>query len=307
LDDLLVAQHRVVARSQALAAGMTESALRHRLREGGPWRVLLPGVYLTVTGNSTIPQRDVASILYAGPGSVVTGAAALRQYEIRAPSTGFVDVLVPVERRRIDSGFVRLHRTARIPAQVLTDGALRYAPSARAVADATRLLASLRDVRAVVADAVQRGRCLPQSLVAELNAGPKRQSAQLRLVLGEIADGIRSTAEADLKDLIKRSHLPEPLFNARLFVGNAFIAAPDCWWPDAGVVVEVDSREWHLSPEGWERTMSRRSRMSSHGIVVLHFTPHQIRTEPREVAEVIRSALQAAADRFLPITTLPAQ
>ncbi len=307
LDGLLTTQHRVVARSQALAAGMTEAALRHRIRDGGPWQVLLPGVYLAVTGTSTVAQRHVAAVLYAGPASVVTGAAALRRYGIRTPATGFIDVLVPVQRRRSDSGFVRLHRTARMPSPVMTDGAVRYAPSARAVADATRLLTSLRDVRAVIADAVQRGKCLPERLADELNQGPVRRSARLRLVLGEIADGIRSTAEADLKDLIKRSRLPEPLFNARLFAGGAFIGAPDCWWPDAGVAAEVDSREWHLSPEDWERTMSRRARMSSHGIIVLHFTPHQIRAQPRQVAGDIRSALQAAAGRSLPITALPAR
>jgi very-short-patch-repair endonuclease len=286
---------------------MTEAALRYRIREGGPWRVLLPGVYMAETGTSTMAQREVAAVLYAGPDSVLTGAAALRRYGVRVPSTDMIDVLVPVHRRRADSGFVRLYRTTRMPARPSVEGALRFAPSARAVADAARLLASFRDVRAVVADAVQRGKCLPERLVDELNEGPVRRSAHLRLALAEIADGIRSTAEADLKDVIKRSHLPEPLFNPRLFAGSTFIGAPDAWWPDAGVAVEVDSREWHLSPDDWERTMSRRARMSAHGIIVLHFTPHQIRDQPKEVAGAIRSALQAAAGRSLPIRALPAR
>ena len=51
-------------------------------------------------------------------------------------------------------------------------GPLHYALPARAVADAVRDLASLRDVRAVVADAVQRGCCQIQDLYAELTAGP---------------------------------------------------------------------------------------------------------------------------------------
>jgi very-short-patch-repair endonuclease len=97
------------------------------------------------------------------------------------------------------------------------------------------------------------------------------------------------------------------MFNARLFAGETFIASPDCWWPGAGVAVEVDSREWHLSPRGWEQTMSRRARMSSLGIIVLHFTPRQIRSQPKLVAETIRSALEAAANRpALPIRALPA-
>jgi very-short-patch-repair endonuclease len=286
---------------------MSLGALRHRLREGGSWQVLLPGVYMASTGIATVGQREAAALLYAGPESVITGPAALSRHAIRAPISETVDVLVPAERRRRDSGFVRLHRTTRMPAAVCKSGVVRYAPAARAVADAARLLNDIRGVRAVVADAVQHGRCSPEMVVSELKQGSLRNSAQLRQALGEIAEGIRSVAEADLRILLKKTHLPEPMFNARLFAGDAFIAAPDCWWPEAGVAVEVDSREWHLSPRDWERTMSRRARMSSLGIIVLHFTPRQIRTQPKLVAETIRSALEAASSRpALPIRALPA-
>lgn len=240
----------------------------------------------------------MAAMLYGGPGSMVTGLAALWRHNIRAPRPEAVDVLVPASRLRRDSGFVRLHRTNRMPGRVFLIGELRYAPPARAVADAARLMTDIRDVRAVVADSVQCGKCRPKELAAELSDGPLRNSALLRQVLGEIADGIRSVVEAELRDLIRRSDLPGPvLFNAELFAGSTFIAVPDCWWPDAGVAVEVDSREWHLSPADWERTMSRRAKMSSYGIIVLHFSPHQIRTEPGKVVGLIRSTLQSATGR----------
>lgn len=95
-------------------------------------------------------------------------------------------------------------------------GPVRYALLARAVADAARGLDDLRDVRAVVADAVQRGRCRVRDLSAELMAGPDVRSALFREALADVADGIRSTAEGDLKDLLIRSGLPMPLFNAEI-------------------------------------------------------------------------------------------
>jgi very-short-patch-repair endonuclease len=304
---VLTSQHGVLSRTQALGCGLSLATLRHNLREDGPWQILLPGIYLASTGKATVGQREVAALLHAGPGSVMTGLAALHHHAIRAPVELIVDVLVPAQRKRRDSGFVRLHRTTRMPVGACTSGVVRYAPAPRAVADAARLLTDIRDVRAMVADAVQQGRCLPQALMAELKDGPLQNSARLRQVLGEIADGIRSAAEADLRMLLKRARLPDPVFNARLFSGEAYIGAPDCWWPDAGVAVEVDSREWHLSPRGWEQTMSRRARMSAHGIIVLHFTPRQIRTQPKLVADTIRSALKAGACRpSLPLRTLPA-
>ena len=60
---------------------------------------------------------------------------------------------------------------------------------------------------------------------------------------------------------------------------------------------EVESREWHLAPGDWERTLARDARMSAFGIVVLHFPPRRLRTEPRAVAAEIRSALAAGRDR----------
>jgi hypothetical protein len=114
-------------------------------------------------------------------------------------------------------------------------GPLRYAPPARAVADAARDMTSLRDVRAVVADAVQRDRCKVRDLYAELIAGPVVGSALFREALTDVADGIRSAAEADLKDLLVKSRLPMPLFNASVYDGDTFIAKPDAWWPELGV------------------------------------------------------------------------
>lgn len=123
-----------------------------------------------------------------------------------------------------------------------------------------------------------------------------------------MAEGVRSTAEADLVRLIRRHRLPMPMLNPRLFIGGEFLAMPDAWWPQAGVAVEVDSREWHLSPAEWEQTMARHARMSAHGIIVLHYPPSRIRAAGREVAAEIRSALDAARGRPLqPILARPAR
>lgn len=297
----LGAQRNVITRQQTLACGMTDDALRHRLRRGGPWQALLPGVYLAVTGAPTAGQRETAALLYAGPQAVVTGPAALRRHGIQAPETGIVDVLVPARRRRKDIAFVRVHRSTAFPQMACIDHGIWITEPPRAVADTVRDLTSIRDVRAVVAQAVQKRFCDIDELVEELRRGPRRGSALLRQALAEVADGVRSAAEADLRTLLKRSGLPMPMFNPRLFRGRLFIARPDAWWPGAGVAVEVESREWHLSPEDWERTLKRDAEMSKHGIIVLHFTPRQIRTQPQTVIRTITQALAAAQRRPGPV------
>jgi hypothetical protein len=298
LARVLHQQLDVITRSQAAAAGLTRHALRHRIRLDGPWQSLLPAVYLAATGTPTIIQQEMAAQLYAGQGSVITGLAAVRQHHIRGPAAEFIDVLMPASRRRRDIAFVRLHRTTRLPMRVWQLGPLHYAPPARAVADAVRDLTSLRDVRAMVADAVQRGHCSVPDLSTELNAGPSRGSALFREALGDVADGIRSAAEGDLKDLLTKARLPMPLLNASLYDSDGtFIAAPDAWWPRYGVAVEVDSHEWHMSPQDHARTLERQRRMGKYGIIVLPFTPGQIRKQPAEVLATIRDALESAQSR----------
>jgi len=305
--ELLCRQHDVIARAQAFESGLGREQVRYLLRDGGPWRRLLPGVYLAHTGSPSADQRELGALLYAGPRAVLTGPASLRRFGLDVPRAGVVDVLVPTNVQKHDVHFVRVHRTSRLPRGFCVAGEARYAFVPRAVADAARELTDIGDVRAVVAGAVQRRMCSIGHLVEELDHGPKQGSALLRRALAEVADGVRSAAEGQLRALITRSGLPMPMFNPRLFVGRAFLAVPDCWWPDAGVAAEVDSRAWHLSPLGWENTLARHARMAAVGIIVLHFAPRQIYTERSEVAGLIRSALAAARGRPLPeVRTRPA-
>ena len=301
---ILIYQRGVVSREQASGCGMSESALRSRIRRGGPWQRLLPGVYMTATGVPTWEQRQVAALLHCGPEGLITGQAALLNYELQRSVPRVVDVLVPMDRQRRNCGFVQVHRTRRMPTSAVCDGPLRFAPPARAVADTARALADRVAARAVIASAVQRGRCTVAQLAAELRDGPIHGSAHLRAVLAEVVAGIRSVPEGDLRRLIIRAGLPEPLYNARLFIGDAFLAQPDAWWPLYGVAVEVDSREWHLSPADWEQTMARHQRMSAAGIVVVHVSPRQLRDESARLEADLDATLKAG--RPLPaITTRP--
>ena len=307
VGELLETQSSVVSRGQLLTLGMKDNTMQYRLRRGGPWQTLLPGVYLTVSGMPSLSQKEMAALLYAGPGSLITGPTALMHHSIRSGSAvEVIDVLVPIGRQRLSAGFTRLHRTARMPARASSIGPVRLALVPRAVADTVRQLSELREVRAVVADAVQLGRCTVGQLAEELRIGPVKGSAMFRSVLTEVADGIRSTAEGDLRDLIGTARLPMPLFNPSLYDGDLFLGKPDAWWPDAGVAGEVDSRAWHLSPEDWDRTRQRHDRMAAAGVIVLHFSPRELRREPAKAAQLIKGALDRGLNRPpLPIRTIP--
>jgi hypothetical protein len=294
LTATLRAQDNVISRQQAFTCGLTRSALAHRTRIGGPWQRLLPAVYLAQTGHPAVVQKEMAALLYAGSGSVLTGRAALYGLGLIAAEAYTFDVLIPATKQRHSVSFVLIHQTTRMPDQVIRNGRRPYAQPSRALADAARSMRDLRQVRALIAGAVQRGDCRLAALAQELRDGQTWHSARLRKVLEEVADGVRSVVEAELRDLIERAGLPRPMFNPRLFTADgAFIACPDAWWPEAGVAAEVDSKQWHLLPADWERTMRRHAAMISRGILVLHFSPAQIRSDPATVVTAIRDAIAA--------------
>lgn len=300
-------QELVVTRSQALASGLTSHGLAHRLRPGGPWQPILPGVYLTVTGTPTQVQREMAAMLYGGTRTVISGATALWHHRLPAPESDVIDILIPTDRRRQSVSYVMAHRTNHMPRQVIGPPLRNYALPARAAADAARWRTDLREVRALVAGVVQSRRCTIDELAEELRTGGRRDSALLRTVLAEVTAGVRSAPESELRVLVRTAGLPMPMFNASLYLlDGTFIAKPDAWWPEAGVAIEIDSRRWHLSPDDWEHTMDRHTELGQHSIVTLHFTPHKLRTDPEFVIVTMTGAYKSGVTRpRLPIRARP--
>jgi hypothetical protein len=305
LRKLAERQFGIVTRRQALACSLTDAAIRYRIRPGGPWQVVLPGIYATSDGTLDARQRAAAGFLYAGRAIAVTGPCALAWHAIPVRQTEVVDVLVAHACQRNDAGFVRLHRTRVPPEVTYYEGVITYAYPGRAVADTVRQLSRVEDIRAVVAAGVQLGKVEIWHLERELKSGSVKGSARLRAALAEVADGVRSVAEGDLRTLIRTKGLPPPLFNPRLYVGSEFLASPDAWWPEAGVAVEVDSRAYHLSPASWEKTLARQARMVAEGILVIALPPQRIRSEGWKVAREIRSALDRSRGALPHVTTVP--
>jgi hypothetical protein len=222
----------------------------------------------------------------------------VRRHRLQCAGLNQVDVLVPEDVRVQSAGYVRIVRTGRMPTKCYRTQRIRFVLLPRAVADATRPMTSLGDVRAVVAEALPKGRCDLASLVAELNDGPVAGSRFYRVALRECIAGSRSAAEGALMTLIGRSDLPEPMYNAELYTfDGAFLGIADVWWQRAAVVAEVDSRRYHLSPADYERTVMRHNRMAAHGINVLHFLPDTVKNDPSAVIRNLRGAIRSGGAR----------
>ncbi len=292
LEPLFGRQHGLATRKQLLASGLDDEAIRLELR-GRRWQRVLPGLYANTTGAISVEQRRVAATLFTSPRAQLTGIAALVWHGFRhCPADPLLHVLVPHHLRRSSRGFVRVHRTLRLDLRAIIADGYAVCSVSRAVSDACRGLGSIRDVRAIVAEAVQRNLTTVAALEHELAMAGSSRTALLRRAIREVASGAQSAPEAEFHELFPDDgSLPAIVWNPKLEADDGTtLPSPDGWIPEAGIALEVDSREYHLGPEGWQRTMRRHNLLASYGAMVLHFTPSEIRQRRRSVRGVVERA-----------------
>ncbi len=288
-------QDGLVTRTQALGAGMSESALRHAIRRDGPWQRIAPGVYAVFTGALTERQRLRAALLAAGPGAILSGADACLAHDMKYVPRGQPTlVLVPHSRRAHTTNLAVVRRVIHLPAPRNLRG-LPCVPVERAVVDTLRRPSSatpgpsLRDTRALVCESVQRQRTTPARLIAEIESAPRNGTALLRRALADVSAGCWSAPECETLDLVRSSHiLPLPHVNTPL--PDLEDVTPDGWWLEARLAYEIDSAEHHrygLSPE---RTQRRQSRMASAGWRVMPISPSRLRHDQQALRTEMETA-----------------
>lgn len=292
LEELALRQHQIVTRAQLLAAGIDDMHMYRQTRRGH-WQRVLPATYALVSGALTDEQRRVSAALYAGPDAQLTGLAALIWYGFRyCPPTDQVQFIVPHHTRRASAGHAVVARALALDARARDADLYRVCSPARAVVDAARNLRQLRPVRAIVAESIQRNFTDLAALDEEITRARRSRTALIRKAFSEVVDGSRSAPEAELRGCLSGSRLlPEILWNPRLCrPDGASLPTPDGYLEDAAIALEVDSQEYHFSPNDWSRTLDRHNELSRYGVLILHFTPAQIRRDPDRVRQMIEDS-----------------
>jgi hypothetical protein len=166
----------------------------------------------------------------------------------------------------------------------------------RALIDTGLEMGDLQDVRALVADAVQRRLTTLPALAHELAAAPVRGSRHLRQAIAEMSDGARSAPEAELLAAMKRCRgLPPYELNVDVHdAAGRWLAKPDVVFRAHRVIVEVDGMRWHLSPERWTADVERHTRLEAAGWTVLRYPAARVFADAHGVVDEIAAVL---ADR----------
>lgn len=283
-------QHGVVVRGQLLAYGLSKHHVQRRLDTGQ----LVPmhrGVYRA--GPVASPRaREMAAVLACGEGAVLSHETAARLFGLKpgAPSSRPIHVARPTGTRRRPG--VRLHRLPTLSAgDVMKFDGLPITTPPRTLWD----LASTnsRGLEKVFASGLDRGLVRQSALQGLLRRhdGAPGSRAVRRLLEADPAL-TRSPAEDRLQELIREAGLPEPRTN--VMVEGLEV---DCYWPDGGVVVEVDGFAYHGSAAAFERDRSRDRRLVASGRTVVRITWQQMEQAPlRVIAELAQALALAARD-----------
>ncbi len=291
----------VLTHAQLVEAGVPLRTVCHRISRTGPWQRLHPGVVLAHNGSPTRRERLLGALAYGGDGAVLTGLSALAAHRVRAlPADETIHLLVPHGRRCQSRPGVLAERTRSMP-DVQHRLALPLAPPARALVDACRGLSRLDDVRALVAEVVQTRLCTVDELSAALGAAARQRSALPREVLAEVDAGVRSAAEATVREVFDRHGIPQPCWNWSVHtLDGTHVATPDGYWLTIGAALQIDSMTWHLSPEAYKQTQRRARALGAYGIPVLPVAPGDVLRDELGFVREVRAFLAANAGRVHP-------
>jgi hypothetical protein len=274
---------RILTVDEAPRYGITPQAMAWRTSRAA-WRRMLPRTCRTGR-DVTRYDRLRAALAFAGPGSLLSGAAALWSSDFRIPFPSTVLVLVPPTNWARSTGWVQIRRTSRAMTQLPDIGPARV-EVARAVADYALTLTRLDDVRQIVARAVRESRCTLDELAEELEAGPRNGSALLRQALAEVSAGAASAPEARAASILRRCGAPLFEQNVRIQLPDGRCFVLDLYWRRLRAVLEIDSAEYHLDPADWRATMDRHLALTTYGLSVVHRPPSALSDEGRFAAEI---------------------
>jgi hypothetical protein len=258
LEELLARQSGVVARRQAVAAGLAACEVRRLLRRR-EWVVVHQGVYVDHTGPPSWLQRAWAATL------LVEDAALSHESALRAAvgagrrGSDEEAIHIAVDRRRnIDPppGVVR-HYVTDLSGRVLWNASPPRVRVEHAALDLAAASATDFDAIAQLAQVVQSRRTTVPRLLAALEARQRlSRSGLLSAVLVDIGSGACSVLEHGYLERVERRHgLPRAARQVRDSARGPLYR--DVEYTRQTTVVELDGRLFHDSARARDRDLDR--------------------------------------------------
>jgi very-short-patch-repair endonuclease len=218
---------------------------------------------------------------------VVSHRSAAALWGLSPAPAGYVELTV-IRRSCRDRDGLHVHRAEELaPADRTTKRGIPITAPARTLIDYGST-AGADEAERAVAEAFALKLVTEPQLNAAIDRAPHRAGvALIRAILGQPGGPrrTRSGGERAMLRLIRAAKLPIPETNHPV---AGFTA--DFFWPDAGLIVELDGGDFHRSRPAFERDHRRDIVHKDAGHEVLRVSGQQLDHEPLYIAAVIARA-----------------
>jgi hypothetical protein len=148
---------------------------------------------------------------------------------------------------------------------------------------------------AVLDAALHSGSCTRGGLVAAVDGQKGRRGILEVRKLVPLADGrAESPMESEARLVFIDGGLPLPELQYRFIDLHGRVWRVDFAWPDAKVVAEYDSVEWHANTVGWKHDRMKSARLAECGWTSVPMVVDDVREYPEELVSRIFSHLERA-------------
>jgi predicted transcriptional regulator of viral defense system len=291
-------QDGFVTRDQALAVGLTDEAIAHRVRMGR-WIRVHAGVYRIAGVPTSVRAGLVGACLAAGPGAAAShrGASAIWQLEGPDPA---VEITVPRSglKRLRD---VRVHRRYLPPADLAVVDGLACTAAARTIIDLAAVT-SRWTTETALEDALTRRLLTCAYLRRRLDAVGSQGRAGAGVIRELLADRpdrwvkAESRFERKLLRVLADHRLPRPALQYVVRLANGKKARLDAAYPGRLVGIEADSYRYRNRRRDWARNHVRNRFLIPLGWRIIPVTWDDLIDRPGETAALIAATLEVAAE-----------
>jgi len=273
----------LITTPQLHVAGAPRGSVEWRLATGTLHR-RHRGVYLVGHGIPVPGAVELAAVLACGERAYVSHGSAASLWGLARPPSAETDVTV-VARGCRSREEIRVHRVETLDPRDRRQ--LRGIPTtspARTTIDYAAT-AGYEDAERAIAEAFALKLLTQAQLLAAIDRAPHRAGVALVRAILRQPGGPRRTrsgGERAMLRLIRAAGLPDPLTNHPVMGFNA-----DFYWPEVGLIVEVDGGDFHRPRPAFERDHRRDIVHKDGGQEVLRVSGQQLDQEPIYIAAVI--------------------
>jgi very-short-patch-repair endonuclease len=243
------------------------------------------GIYM-VGQPLLLPKADVLAAVWAcGAKALLSHRSATEGWELIEPRKGrAIQVTVPGHRRPGPKG-VFIHRTAELyPDEISEKDGIPITSPARTIFDFASQASRGEVSAAYERGLIERLFTRDDMIVLAMRHKGRRGIKKIRALIDRDAPPTVTIEEAHrmLLELVRSSGLPHPKTEVPIARYRV-----DMLWPDAMLVVEMDSSKWHTTPGKAEHDKKRDSELSAMGYLTIRVTWTDLNKHPGEVIATI--------------------